>query len=117
MGLSYIAAILEREEIEVEVEEAYLTLQTVKQTLESLNDQLISARENYAAVSQQFKYGLSDSLDVMDANMLLVQSEREFANAQYNLQLSAMNLKLAQGLFLKSIAPQNDEESKNENNS
>lgn len=104
----------QKKQIEVEVEEAYLNLNTAKQTLESIKDQLKSARENYAAVSQQFKYGLSNSLDVMDANTLLVQAETELADAQYNLKLAVLNLKQAEGSFLKSILPQIHEGTKNE---
>jgi len=92
-----------RKQIAVEVEEAYLNLSSTRQILGAFEDQLKSARENYSAVSQQFKYGLSGSLDVMDANMLLVQSEREFVNAQYDLKLSVLNLTLVKGSFLKSI--------------
>jgi outer membrane protein len=89
--------------IDVEVEDAYLDLMTQKGIIRSLKDQLAFANDNYNAVSKQFQYGLADSIDVMDANTLLVSSERELANAKFNYSLSVLRLRLATGTLLKSV--------------
>ena len=65
--------------IEIEVRTTYLDLMTQKGILRFLNDQLVFARDNYRAVARQFEFGLSNSLDVMDANTLLVSAERKAA--------------------------------------
>jgi outer membrane protein len=51
-------------------------------------------------VSQQFKHGLSNSVDMMDANTLLVSAERELADAEFGFKLSIIRLKRAIGSFL-----------------
>ena len=90
-------------EIATEVEDAYLYLHTQMSVLKSLEDQLKFANDNYNAVSKQFKYGLANSIDVMDANTLLVTSETELSKAIYNRQLAGLNVERAKGTFLKAI--------------
>ncbi|MDP2798395.1 MAG: TolC family protein [Deltaproteobacteria bacterium] len=80
--------------INIEVENAYLDLITQKEILKSLEDRLTFARDNYNATSKQFEFGLANSIDVMDANTLLVTSER---------QLADLRLKRATGTLLTSI--------------
>jgi outer membrane protein len=89
--------------IGIEVENAYLDLQTQEGILESLQDQVTFAQDNYNTVSKQFDYGLANSIDVMDANTLLVEAERDFFRAQYNYQLSMIMLKRATGTLLKTV--------------
>ncbi len=86
----------------IEVEEAYLDFITQKGVLKSFEDQLTFAKDNYNLVSKQFKYGLVNSIDVMDANTLLVTAERELANAKYDYQLAILRLRRATGTFLKA---------------
>lgn len=90
-------------EIATEVEDAYLYLHTQMSVLKSLQDQLKFANDNHNAVSKQFKYGLANSIDVMDANTLLVTSETELSKAIYNRQLAGLNVERAKGTFLKTI--------------
>jgi outer membrane protein len=92
-----------QKKINIEVESAYLVLKTQKGTLKSLEDQLKFARENYDAVSRQFTYGLADSIDVIDANTLLLESERQLNRAQYNYKLFLLALKRATGTLLKTV--------------
>ena len=89
--------------IEIEVESAYLDLITQKGILKFLEDQLVFARDNYYAVSKQFEFGLADSIDVMDANTLLVSAERKVAEAVYNYQLSILRIKRVTGVLLKTV--------------
>jgi len=89
--------------IGMEVENAYLELTTAKSVLTYLADQLTFARDNYYAVSKQFELGLASSLDVMDANTLLVSSERQLSEATYTYQMSILRVKRAIGMFLKEI--------------
>lgn len=89
--------------VNVEVENAYLELITQKGILKSLQDQLAFATDNYNAVSRQFDFGLASSLDVIDANNLLVTAQQQMANAEYGYQLSIFRLKRATGVILADL--------------
>jgi outer membrane protein len=93
--------------IQVEVERAYLNLSTRKSTLTALEEQLRFALENYKAVERQFKYGLANSVDVVDANTLLTTAERQLADARLSLALSRLELERAMGIFLLAHGPKN----------
>ena len=92
-----------KKSIGVEVQTAYLDLVTQKGILKFLEDQLVYARDNYNAVTKQFEFGLSQSLDVMDANTLLVTAERDLAAAIYNYQIAILKMKKATGTLLKTV--------------
>ncbi|MDQ7837754.1 MAG: TolC family protein [Thermodesulfobacteriota bacterium] len=89
--------------INIEVENAYLDLITQREILKSLEDQLAFAGDNYNATSKQFEFGLANSIDVMDANTLLVTSERQLAEARLNYRLADLRLKRATGTLLKTV--------------
>ncbi len=99
--------------IDVEVETAYLDHVTQKGLLKSLTDQHIFAKENYNSVSKQFDYGLASSLDVLDANTALLDSERQLANVIYLYQFSTLRLKRAIGVLLNTILNPTSELSNN----
>ncbi len=94
---------LKKKEIALQVEKAYLTFLTAKDAIAALKNKLEFSRANFDAVSLQFDLGQADSLDIIDANTLLQNSEKEFAEAQYYLALSKIGLLSAQGIFLKII--------------
>lgn len=89
--------------IDVDVETAYLEHVTQRGLLISLRDQYSFAKENYNSVSKQFDYGLASSLDVLDANTALLESERQLANVNYLYQFSSLRLKRAIGILLNTI--------------
>lgn len=90
--------------IGIEVENAYLDFQTQKGVLKSLEDQMTFARDNYNSVSRQYQFGLANSIDVIDANTLLITSERQLADAAYNYQLALIRLQRVTGQMLKTAA-------------
>ncbi|MEW6584418.1 MAG: TolC family protein [Nitrospirota bacterium] len=92
-----------RKTVAIDVETAYLELKTQIGTLKSLEDQLKFARENYDAVSKQFTFGLATSIDVIDANTLLLESERQLIRAQYGYKLALLKLQRATGTLLKTV--------------
>jgi outer membrane protein len=89
--------------VEIEVEDAYLDFVTQKSILKSFQEQLVYAQDNYHLVSKQFDFGLADSIDVMDANTLLVTAERELSNAEYDYQLAVIKVRRATGTLLKTV--------------
>lgn len=90
-------------EVCLAVETAYLDLVTQKSMLQSLEDQLKFSEENFKAITEQFDIGLSNSIDVMDANTLLVKAEREFSDARFKYVLADLNLKRAKGSFMNQV--------------
>lgn len=99
-----------KKNISIEVEDAYLNLETQRGILESLQDQVVFAKENYHAVSKQFDFGIAHSIDVIDANSSLVQAQIDFFRAQYDYQLSIIRLERATGTLLKTVVDLNTEE-------
>jgi outer membrane protein len=89
-----------KKSINVEVEDAYLDCLTERRNLESYKDQLVYAKDNYRLVSRQFNVGLASSVDYIDANTLLLTSERQVSDAFYNYQLAIVRLKKAIGRLM-----------------
>ncbi|WP_027363120.1 TolC family protein [Desulfospira joergensenii] len=81
-----------KNQIILESRVAFLEFQTARTTLANLQDELKSARENFNAVQMQFKYGMADSIDMMDANTLLVTAERRISDAEYTLSLAGLKI-------------------------
>jgi outer membrane protein len=96
-----------KKNVDVELQSAYLDLQTQRGTLKFLADQLTFAEDNYNAVIRQFDNGLALSLDVMDANSLLLSSEKNVAEALYNYQLAYLRLKRSSGMLLPFVTSSN----------
>ena len=92
-----------KKNVDIELQSAYLDLQTQQGTLIFLEDQRIFAEDNYNAVIRMFNNGLSTSLDVMDANSLLLSAERNVNEARYNYQLANLKLKRTSGLLLQFV--------------
>ncbi len=92
-----------KKNVVLQSEVAFLEFNTAKKTLINLHDELRSAEENFTAVSMQFKYGLADSIDMMDANTLLVTAQRRISNAQYEYYQAALRVIHTQGDLLDFI--------------
>jgi len=89
--------------VRVEVEAAYVELKNLRGILLSLQDQLAFATDNYKAVSRQFEFGLANSIDVMDANTLLVSTERQLSATVYAYGAENLRMKRVTGLLLKEV--------------
>jgi outer membrane protein len=72
-----------RRNIEKDVNESYVNLQTVTTVLETTKLQYADAKANYDTVTNLFGEGLASSLAVIDAQQALFVAEREFVNATY----------------------------------
>ncbi|MBI4634155.1 MAG: TolC family protein [Deltaproteobacteria bacterium] len=99
--LSYADAV---KSIRVEVENAYLDFATQQGIITFLRDQLAYAGDNYNAVAKQYEFGLANSIDVIDANNLLLSAQRQLADATYSAELSLLKLKRASGTLLEKVA-------------
>lgn len=94
-----------KKNIDVEVQADCLDLATLKGSLKFLEDQLVFAKDNYNAVLKQFENGLATSLDVMDANTLLLSAEKNVAEALYNYQIASLKVRKSSGTLLRMIQP------------
>lgn len=94
---------LAEKQIIFEAKVAFLEFETARDALKNLQHELKSAQENYKAVEMQFKYGMADSIDIMDANTLLVQSERRITDAEYTLYLSILKILYTKGDLLSYL--------------
>ncbi len=88
--------------VNVEVENTYLDLVAQKGIFKSAQDQLAYAEDNIRAVAKQFEFGLASSLDVIDANNLLISAQKLMADATYNYQFFILRLQRVTGIPLMS---------------
>ena len=84
----------------LQVRSALLDFSTQQGIIKFLQDQLVYARDNFNAVSKQYEFGLSSSLDVLDANNLLLTSQRQLSDALNSSRFSRLNLKRVTGTLL-----------------
>jgi outer membrane protein len=92
-----------RRQINVEVENSYLIFITQGAVLNRLRAEVEYALDNFNAVTKQFRHGLADSIDVIDANTLLATSQRELANSEYLYQLAFIRMQRSIGTLLTSV--------------
>ena len=92
-----------KKDVDIELRAAYLDLETQKGALKFLEDQLIFAQDNYNAVLRQYENGLVMSLDVMDANALLLSSEKNVVEALYGYQLAHLKVRRSSGTLLQFV--------------
>jgi outer membrane protein len=89
--------------VDIELRAACLDWDTLKGSLKFFEDQQSFAKDNYYAVMKQFENGLATSLDVMDANTLLLTSDKNLAEALYNYQIASLNVKRSSGTLLQFV--------------
>src|SRR3990170_4373020 len=92
-----------RRNIEMDVYEAYVKLETVTSVLESTRLRYADAKENFDAVTYLFNEGLASSLMVIDAQQALYFTEREFVAATYDKQVAILRLQRSIGLMGKEF--------------
>ena len=96
-----------KKNVNIELQGAYLDLQTQQGALQFSEDQLAFAQDNYGGVVRQFDNGFATNLDVMDANSLLLTAEKNVAEAYYNYQLAYLRVKRSNGTLLQFVISSN----------
>ncbi|MCF8024188.1 MAG: TolC family protein [Desulfobacteraceae bacterium] len=92
-----------RKQIQNEVRSVYLDIQTQLKVIEQLEQQVRSAKRNYAQISAQFKEGMVTAVDQIDAFTALNEAENRLAQAYYTYQLDLLRLKLTTGTFKNDL--------------
>ncbi len=98
-------AVLQRslleDQIRLEVRSALRDLEAIRSVLENSRDQVAFARENFVLVEKQFAFGLATHIDVLDANSLLNDAQRELANSRFDKDLAILRVQQSAGIFLE----------------
>ncbi len=89
--------LLQKKRIILDSKTAFLTYRTAKSALQNLQHELKSANENYTAVQMQFKYGMANTIDMMDANTLLVTAQRRISDAKYTYYIAVLGILYTKG--------------------
>ncbi len=92
-----------KQEIRLDVRQAYADIQTRKKMIRHLTDQVDAARAHYDQISAKFEEGLASTVDLVDADTALNEAELSLANVYYRLQLDHLALQLATGEFLQHM--------------
>ncbi|MCK5837691.1 MAG: TolC family protein, partial [Desulfobacula sp.] len=91
------ALALQKKKIILDSKISFLDYKAAKSALLNLQDELKFSHENFNAVQMQFKYGMADSIDMMDANTLLVSAQRRILDAKYIYYLSVLKILYTKG--------------------
>lgn len=100
------ALALERRKIILESQTSFLDYKTAEKALLNLHDELKAAQENFNAVKMQFQYGMADSIDMMDANTLLVTAQRKISDARYTYFFAVLKILYTKGNLISFLLNQ-----------
>ncbi len=89
--------------IHLEVQQAVLDLQTLRENLSTLHKEVDLAEENYRTLSEQARVGLATSLDVSTALNALDLARTELTRQQFDLEVAKQRLEAATGRFASSF--------------
>jgi outer membrane protein TolC len=85
-------------QLELEVRDALVSLSSQQASLKMALVAHEAARKNAAEIAELYRQGLSNALQVADANVRLFEAEVEVARQRNGLALALLNLRAAQGL-------------------
>jgi len=100
-----------KRDIEVQVREAYNNMDALGVLIESYKRQAAFSEEDYKIVFEQFKHGISSTVDVIDADASLIRAQRSLLNALFDHEVSKMELRYAVGTLLDYVNMAASEES------
>ncbi len=86
-----------KEQIELEVFNSYLTLQSELDKIEVSKLAVEAAEENYRITTQKYQYQLATSNDLVDSEVELFDAKTKLSFAQADYQLAKVKLKLTIG--------------------
>jgi outer membrane protein len=93
-----------KRDISVQVIEAINNVKAIDSLIESFRRQVAFAEEDYSMVFEQFKFGVATTLDVIDADTVLVSAQTSLASATYDLEIAKLNLKFVTGTIIEGAA-------------
>jgi outer membrane protein TolC len=90
-------------QVGADVHNALLNLRAFQDILESVRKQVAFSSENFEMVSRQFQNGLVTNVDVLDANSLFIQAERDLVHAAIEQEVAYMALQRSVGQFVDTM--------------
>ena len=95
-------------QIQQQATEAWLNLQEARSRAQAAQVALRSNEENYRLASERYNVGVGTSLEVSDAQRLLIQARSQEVQARFDVQLSIARLyRQAGNLTLETLLPTN----------
>jgi len=95
-------------QIQQQATEAWLNLQEARSRAQAAQVALRSNEENYRLASERYNVGVGTSLEVSDAQRLLIQARSQEVQARFDVQLSIARLyRQAGSLTLETLLPTN----------
>jgi outer membrane protein TolC len=79
-------------QVELDVQDAYSSLQEAKQLIQSQQKNVQTAEEALRLAQERFRAGAGTQLDVLDARVALVQARTNELQARYNYNVALANL-------------------------
>lgn len=86
-----------KKQVTVDANQAYLVYVASKSSFAAFMDELRFAKENFDAINTQFEYGLANSVDVIDANTLLVTAQLQLVEAFLTSRLALLQIDWVKG--------------------
>jgi outer membrane protein TolC len=95
--------------IQIEVEDAMLTMQTDKSILANLTKQVELAEKNYEIIFAKFKYGSATSVELNDATGDLDTARTELITKTFDYQIALLSLEKVSGTFASDLITGNEQ--------
>jgi outer membrane protein TolC len=86
-----------KEQVEIEVYNAYLNLKSNSEKIKVSQFAVLSAEENYRTTKEKYDYQLATTNDLIDAEVELLNSQSKLAIAQAEYEISKVKLDVAIG--------------------
>lgn len=88
-----------KRQIEVEVTQAYLNVQSAKERLAAERETVDLAERGLAIARVQYEGGMSTQLELIDAQLTLTQSQTNYVTAKHDYAVALITLQSAQGVL------------------
>ena len=97
---------LERQQLErnirVQIRQAWLALKAAKQQMEAESQVVVQAQQGLTIAEARYKTGVGTQLELIDAQLVLTQSEAQYAQAQRDRAVALVHLEQAVGVLGKT---------------
>lgn len=87
-----------REQVQLEVQSAFLTLHSAEKNISTTQVAISSAEEDFKIAQVRYAAGVGTNLDVMDASDKLTQAKNNYYNALYTYNVAKASLNKAMGM-------------------
>ena len=89
-----------KRDIDYSIREAYLNIITFEKTIDASMVEEEASRSNLELINEQYRVGLADSIDVVDAQAVYLNAQINLTNNIFDHEIAVYNLKRVVGLNL-----------------